>query len=119
MGMTHIDVAVAHPAKPGVRVKVRMLVDSGGVYSVLPETICRQLGIKSYEEESFILANGEDITRKIGDALFFYKNKRGPSKVIFGQPGDSSLIGVVTLESLGFTLDPIRRELRPMKMVLM
>ena len=119
MGLTHIDVAVAHPAKPAVRVKVRMLVDSGAVYSVLPEAICKRLGIRPYEEESFILANGEDITRKIGDALFFYKNKRGPSKVIIGKPGDSSLIGVVTLESLGFVLDPIRRELRPMKMVLM
>ena len=33
-------------------------------------------------------------------------------------PGDSCLLGTVTLEALGLMLDPIRRELRPLPLLL-
>ena len=33
--------------------------------------------------------------------------------VIFGEPGDAVLLGVVALEILGLVFDPLRRELRP------
>jgi len=95
-----------------------MLVDSGAVYSVVPVDVIKKLRILPKGEESFVLANGDVITRKLGSAEFFYKDHFGPSKIIIGEPGDTAIIGVVTLESLGFALDPIRRELRPMKMLL-
>jgi hypothetical protein len=38
--------------------------------------------------------------------------------VIFGEPGDSTLVGAVTLEARGVILDPIRRELRPLPAIL-
>ena len=38
--------------------------------------------------------------------------------VIFGQEGDSMLLGAFTLESLGLVLDPLRRELRSLPMIL-
>ncbi|MCH7744989.1 MAG: aspartyl protease, partial [Chloroflexi bacterium] len=37
---------------------------------------------------------------------------------IFGEEGDSNLLGATTLESLGLILDPLKRELRPLPMVL-
>lgn len=54
----------------------------------------------------------------MGNALFFYKGEEGASPVIFGEEGDSTLLGVVTLEALGLILDPFRRELRPLPLVL-
>ncbi len=42
----------------------------------------------------------------------------GAAPVIFGEPGDATLLGTVTLESLGLILDPIRRELRPLPMIV-
>jgi hypothetical protein len=38
--------------------------------------------------------------------------------VIFGEKGDSTFLGTASLEALGLFLDPIRRELRPLPMVL-
>ena len=38
--------------------------------------------------------------------------------MIFGEEGDSSLLGAFTLEALGLTLDPLKRELRPLPMIL-
>jgi hypothetical protein len=37
---------------------------------------------------------------------------------IFGEEGDSCLLGALTLEALGFSLDPLRRELNPLPMLL-
>ena len=46
------------------------------------------------------------------------KEQRGAAPVIFGEPGDSNLLGVVTLEALGYVLDPLKRELRALPMLL-
>jgi len=35
-----------------------------------------------------------------------------------GEEGDEALLGVVTLEILGLIFDPFKRELRPIRMLL-
>lgn len=54
----------------------------------------------------------------VGGTVFILDGQRGASPVIFGERGDSTLLGTVSLEALGFVLDPIRRELRALPMVL-
>jgi len=97
---------------------LEFLVDSGTVYSVVPSAILRKLGIKPLATEEFRLAYGSTIKRKKGIALFKYQDKVGGADVIFGEEGDSQLLGAFTLEALGLALDPLRRELRPLPMVL-
>lgn len=118
MGLTHIDLKVANPARPRREVKVRFLVDSGAAYSVVPATVLCRLGIKPSSKWVFILADGTSIERKLGNALFRMNGEEGASPVVFGEEGDSILLGVVSLEALGLILDPIKRELRPMPMLL-
>ena len=38
--------------------------------------------------------------------------------MIFGEPGDVWLLAALSLESLGLLLDPLKRELRPMRLPL-
>ena len=38
--------------------------------------------------------------------------------MIFGEEGDSVLLGAFTLQSLGFFIDPLRRKLKPLPMIL-
>jgi len=118
MGLTHVQVQVANAARPDKKVRLKLLVDTGAVYSVIPSGTLTRLGIKPHGSRSFILADGTDITRQVGDAVFFMRGSRGASLVIFGEEGDSALPGVVTLEELGMTLDPIRRVFRPLPMIL-
>jgi predicted aspartyl protease len=96
-----------------------MLVDSGAAYSVVDQVTLRRLGIRPTGMRTFILADGTEITRSTGAALFRLQRREGASTVIFGEPGDATLLGVVTLEEIGLILDPMRRELRPMPMSLM
>lgn len=64
------------------------------------------------------MADGSKIIRRKGIALFKYQGKIGGADVIFGEEGNSQLLGALTLEALGFTLDPFKRELKPLPMVL-
>src|SRR5438874_6948530 len=118
MGLTVLRVKVGNPAKPRVTEELEFLVDSGAVYSVVPSRILRRLGIKSVATEEFRLADGSAITRRKGIALFRYQDKVGGADVIFGEEGDSLLLGALTLEALGLVLDPLKRELRPLPLIL-
>jgi predicted aspartyl protease len=94
------------------------LVDSGVIYSVVPSPILEKLGIKPVAQQEFRLADGSKIIRKKGIALFKYGERIGGADVIFGEEGDSLLLGAFTLEALGLALDPLRREMKPLPMVL-
>jgi clan AA aspartic protease len=118
MGLTVLEVEVANPANPQVAEKVEFLIDSGAVYSVVPAPILERLGIKPLAEEEFRLADGTKTVRKKGGAVFKYGGRIGVADVIFGEAGDSVLLGAFTLEALGLSLDPLRRELKPLPMVL-
>jgi clan AA aspartic protease len=118
MGLTVLEIEGGNPANPEVTEKVEFLIDSGAKYSVIPAMILDKLGIKPSGEEEFRLTNGTKIMRKKGIALFRYGDRIGGADVIFGEEGDSILLGAFTLEALGLVLDPLKRELKPLPMVL-
>lgn len=118
MGMTVLEIDVANPARPETTERVEFLIDSGAVYSVVPSAILEKLGIAPLIVQEFRLADGSKISRKKGVAVFKYKERIGGADVIFGEPGDHSLLGAFTLEALGLSLDPLKRELHPLPMIL-
>lgn len=118
MGLTHIRATVMNPARPRRSARIKFLVDSGAVYSIVPASTLRRLGVKPHSRRTFILADGSEITRSMGDVVFRLDGRQGASPVIFGEEDDSVLLGSVSLEALGVILDPMKRELRPLPMVL-
>jgi clan AA aspartic protease len=119
MGITYLKLKIANPAHPRRSETVEFLVDTGAVYSIVPARILRRLGIKADRTEEFTLADGSHARRRIGGAVFEIDGRRGPSPVIFGESDDATLLGAVTLEALGLMVDPLKRELRPLPMLLM
>ena len=118
MGLTFIKLTIANPANPRKSADLQFLVDSGAAYSVVPTSLLKRLGIKPTSKRTFILADGSSVHRKMGNALFRLNGNEGASPVIFGEENDSTLLGVVSLEALGLMLDPLKRELRALPMVL-
>ena len=53
-----------------------------------------------------------------GVDIFKYEDRVGGADVIFCEEGDSVLLGAFTLEALGLSLDPLKRELKPLPMIL-
>lgn len=118
MGLTVLNVDIASISSPERTRSIEFLVDSGAIYSVVPASILRDLGIKPLTRQTFRLADGSSISRSKGGAVFRYGDRVGTADVVFGEEGDHVLLGAFTLEALGLGLDPLRRELMPLPMIL-
>lgn len=117
MSITYLNVKVHNPQNPKKQIISHFLVDSGAVYSVMPASVLKKLGIKPTDKQTFSLANGEVMEKEVGNASFEYLGKLRSSPVVFGEEG-IFLLGAVTLEALGVILDPINRELKPLPMLI-
>jgi clan AA aspartic protease len=118
LGLTYIEVDISNPRTPRKTARLRFLVDSGAINSVAPATVLRRLGIKPTSTRKFTLADGTGIERQMGEVSFRINGHSGTSPVIFGKKEDSALLGSVSLEVLGLFLDPLKRELRSLPMML-
>src|SRR5437764_11551373 len=118
VGLTYIQANIANPARPKRSARVKFLVDSGAFYSVVPEAVLRRLGIRPRRTKSSILADGTEIKRSLGQALFRLNGEEAASPVIFGEKGDSVLLGSVSLEVLGFMLGTLKRMLSHLHILL-
>ncbi len=118
MGLTNQKLLVKETRRARRKATVNFLIDSGAVYSLVPAPTLRRLGVRPYRKVDFSLADGRTITREVGDAYFEIRGDGGAAPVIFGEEGDEPLLGATTLESLGLVLDPFKRRLIPMRMLL-
>ncbi len=119
MGLTSVTMRLRKHKESAESFEAEFLVDSGAVFSVAPAPLLESIGIVPDDEQSFTLANGEKVVRKTGDAYFVYEGKGGYAKVIFGDEDDSNLLGAMTLETCALVLDPLKRQLKPLPMLLM
>ena len=118
MGLTTQKLMVKESRRARRKTAVNFLIDSGAVYSLVPSSTLKRLGIRPYRKVDFALADGRTITRHVGDAYFEFRGEGGAAPVIFGERGDEPLLGATTLESIGLVLDPFKRRLIPMRMLL-
>lgn len=117
MGMTYIEGTVRGPT--GKEAAVTFLIDSGAMYSLLPEPVWKAIGLVPKRDMRFSLADGTTIHRQVSECHFSLPQGEGHAPVVLGEPGDpEALLGVVTLEMLGLVFDPFRRTLHPMRALL-
>lgn len=110
--MTYVTASVEGPAGSA---EVRFLVDSGTMYTLLPEPIWRAIGLEPARVQPFWLADGTEMVRSVTDCVVLLPQGRAPTPVILGEPGDDEpLLGMVALEHLGLMLNPLTRQLQPM-----
>jgi predicted aspartyl protease len=93
-------------------------VDTGAVYTVLPEPIWRALKLKPQRTVEFTLADGTTITRSVSECRFTIEGQSATSPVVLGEAEDAPLLGAVTLETVGLMINPLSRELLPMRLML-
>lgn len=104
---------IANFDTPRKTIPIEVVVDTGATYSLIPEDVLKRLRVKSVRTISVKIANGKMIHRKLGLALMTIRGQAMPTPVIFGDKGSEPLLGAVTMEEFGFTVDPIHRTLVP------
>ena len=115
MGITYIEGRVKGPLGEEA---VRFLVDSGATYTVLPEKVWRSIRLKPLREHEFTLADGTVVKRKVSECYISLPQGEAHTPVVLGEADDCALLGAVTLEMLGLVLNPFKRTLQPMRMLL-
>src|SRR5256885_285728 len=116
MGLTFVEGTVT--GKKGKKAAVKFLVDSGAIYSLLPEKDWKAIGLKPKRTMTFTLADGTEVKRDVSECHITLPQGDAHTPVILGEPGDDALLGAVTLEILGIVLNPFNRTLQIMKGVL-
>lgn len=84
----------------------RMLVDTGSEYTWIDEKLLEQIGIPRVKKDrTFIMANGQRVTRSIGYAILHIADTQTTDEVVFAEPGDQQLLGARSLEGLNLRID--------------
>jgi predicted aspartyl protease len=112
MGTFRITVEIENPARPGPRLALTsVLVDTGAELSWFPAAALESLGIERYERWRFRQATGAIVERWVGPAFIHAAGKRATDDVVFGEPGDLTLLGARSIEGLNMRVDPVIKQL--------
>jgi clan AA aspartic protease len=107
-------VAIGNPE--GTRFEnVEALVDTGATYSVFPASLLRKLKVPLNREAIFVLGDGREVRRGVGQTWLEVDGNRVITLVIFGDEGITPLLGSYALEGLLLEVDPYNKKLVPVK----
>ena len=109
--LPYVSMTLKNPAHPAKSARIRFFVDSGTPISVAPGQVLTKIGLRPSGTQKFDLVDGSEIERPVGQAVFVYRGQERVSPIIFGEEGDSTVLGKATLASFGLALNPLRGEL--------
>jgi predicted aspartyl protease len=113
VGTFHIGCRVENHAERTKSARIsQILVDTGSECTWLPARTLQRIGVvREKKDVSFVMANGEVVTRSVGFAILRVEKSFTIDEVVFAEPGDLVLLGARTLEGLNLVVDPRRKKL--------
>ena len=113
MGTFHVHCEVEHVAREAKSAKVPgLLVDTGSEATWIPAAVLKSIGVKPRKKDvTFVMANGQTITRNVGFAVLRIDEHFTVDEVVFAQEGDLCLLGARTLEGMNLRVDPRAKKL--------
>ncbi len=85
-------------------------IDTGSLFTWIEKEALQSIGVKPSGARKFRTIEGREISRQIGEATLELKGKKASSIVVFGEKGDASVLGVNSLEGLGFEVDLVSKK---------
>jgi predicted aspartyl protease len=95
-------------------------VDTGALYSFVPEGRLKEIGISPLRARDFIFADGRGDRRLLGEAVLTIPqlDESLTCPVIFAPADSLHLLGATALENFGVQADPTTQQLRPIAAVI-
>jgi predicted aspartyl protease len=120
MGMFRKRVRVSNAQDSGQFFEEEFWVDTGALYSFVPEDDLLRIGVEPVGKRNLLLADGRQDTRLLGFCNFQIEGLEGaiPCPVIFAPKGSLFLLGATALENFGVEVDPIQKTLKPVLAVI-
>jgi len=111
VGLTYVKIKASSLMKPELTTELELLVDTGSMLTWMPRKALDALGVKPRGFREFKTIEGKLIKRETGVVVVEYNGLEAVSEVVFAEEKDGSVMGVTTLESLGFRVNPITGKL--------
>jgi predicted aspartyl protease len=90
----------------------KLLVDSGAEFTWIDGETLKNIGVKREKKDyTFVMANGQEITRAVGFAVIHVGDALTIDEVIFGEPGDLQILGARSLEGMNLRVDSRSKKL--------
>jgi predicted aspartyl protease len=106
MGTFRVDIEIENPARPGEKRTLKsVLVDTGALLSWAPSDVLESLGVERTNKWKFRQADGTVLERWAGPLTIYAAGRRATDDVVFGEPGDLSLLGARSLEGLNLRVE--------------
>src|SRR6266852_4794678 len=107
MGTFYTSCRLENPMDRKRTVQVsRLLVDSGSEFTWVDAETLKKIGVKRERKDyTFVMANGQQITRPIGFAIIHVNDAVTVDEVVFAEAGDLQLLGARSLEGLNLRVD--------------
>ena len=94
-------------------VRVRMLVDTGATFSIIPKALAESIGVKPRGRPyTLTLADGRRVKCASGIVDYRIGKREAPGVILIGDVAEP-LLGLETLEALGLAVDPRKERLTP------
>lgn len=115
MGTFRVTCRIENPVDRGRSAVVSdLLVDTGSELTWIATRVLEKIGIRREKKDrTFVLANGELVTRGVGFVILRVDEFFTNDEVVFAEPGDCALLGARSLEGLNLTVDPSGHRLVP------
>jgi len=111
VGLTYVKIKASNLMKPELKTELELLVNTGSILTWIPGNTLDALGVKPRGVRQFKTIEGKLIKRQTGAVIVEYDGIEAISEVVFAEETDGSVMGVTTLESLGFRVNPITGKL--------
>jgi predicted aspartyl protease len=120
MGMFKVAVKIVNPQDTQRFFEEDFWVDTGALYTFVPEERLKEIGLIPLRSRELILADGRRDRRLLGEALFTIPelNETLTCPLIFAPPGSLYLLGATALENFGVDADTAARRLKPITAVI-
>jgi predicted aspartyl protease len=118
--MFQVSVTVANPRDPSQAFSEKFWVDTGALYTFVPEDRLHEIGISAIRARDLILADGRRDRRLLGEAVLTI-DPLGESltcPVVFAPRGSLYLLGATALEIFAVQADPTTQQLKPIAAVI-
>jgi len=106
-----MKIKASNLTKPELKTELELLVDTGAILTWMPSETVDALDVKPRGVRQFKTIEGKQIKRETGVVVVEYDGIEAVSEVVFAGEEDGSVMGVTTLESLGFRANPIAAKL--------
>lgn len=120
MGMFQVRVKVSNPNDPTRSFEENFWVDTGALYSFVPEQRLNEIGVRPLRARELILADGRRDRRMLGEAVLTIPqlDESLTCPVIFAPNDSLYLLGATALENFGVQADPTTQQLKPIASVI-